>query len=109
LPDFLSAVVIVQDVHGSVTRSLLGTKKALQRSPNGNLSMFSDTKFRAAALIRPGMEVITSDGKRAGYVVSVNTGEIITRSPERRIALEWVRRVEDDVYLGLRAQQLMWE
>jgi len=71
--------------------------------------MFNNIQFRAAALIKPGMEVITSDGKRAGYVVTVLAGELVTRSPERRIPLEWVRRVDDDVYIALRAQQLIWD
>jgi hypothetical protein len=71
--------------------------------------MFNDRKFTAAARIEPGMEVITADGKRAGYVASVDTGEIVTESPKHRIPLGYVRRVDDDVYVGLRASQLLWE
>jgi hypothetical protein len=55
------------------------------------------------------MEVITRDGKKAGYVATVKTGEIVTHSPERRIPLDYVRRVDDDVHIGLRAQQLIWD
>lgn len=69
----------------------------------------SDHNFKTAKLIAPGMEVITADGKRAGYVESVNGGHIVTHSPRRRISLDAIRRVEDDVYIGLRAQQLMWD
>jgi hypothetical protein len=71
--------------------------------------MINSATVRAASLIKPGMEVITSDGKRAGYVASVDSGEIVTRSPERRIPLDLIRRVDDDVYIGIRAQQLMWD
>lgn len=69
--------------------------------------MFSAFTFKAAQLIAPGMEVITSDGKRAGYVETVDGGEIVTRSPRRRISLDTIRRVDDDVHIGLRAQQLL--
>lgn len=69
--------------------------------------MFNNTQFEVAALIKPGMEVITRDGKRAGYVDTISTGEITTRSPKRRISLNYVRRVDDDVYISLRAQQLI--
>lgn len=71
--------------------------------------MFNNSKFGAAILIKPGMEVITKDGKRVGYVASVNTGEIVTRSPQHHIPLDLVRRVDDDVYIALRAQQLNWD
>lgn len=71
--------------------------------------MFNNHTFDAAKMIAPGMEVITADGKRAGYVESVSGGSILTHSPKRRISLDAIRRVEDDVYIGLRAQQLMWD
>lgn len=71
--------------------------------------MFNDLKFPVPALIEPGMEVITSDGKRAGYVASISTSEIVTESPRHHIPLDHVRRVDDDVYVGLRATQLIWD
>lgn len=53
------------------------------------------------------MEIITSDGKRAGYVVDVGSGEIIARAPARRIPLSWIRRVDDnDVYIAPRLSEL---
>jgi hypothetical protein len=53
------------------------------------------------------MEIITSDGKRAGYVVDVASGEIIARDPDRRIPLSWIRRVDaDDVYIAPRLRDL---
>jgi len=57
--------------------------------------------------IRQDMEIITSDGKRAGYVVDVASGEIIARNPDRRIPLSWIRRVDDDdVYIAPRLSDL---
>ncbi|MGE0005409.1 MAG: DUF2171 domain-containing protein [Parvibaculaceae bacterium] len=57
-------------------------------------------------LIRPDMEIITSDGRRAGYVADVASGEIISHTPVRRIPLTWIRRVDDDVYIAPRFNQL---
>jgi hypothetical protein len=57
--------------------------------------------------IRPDMEIITADGKRAGYVVGVIWGEIIAREPQRRIPLSCLRRVaEGDVYIAQRLREL---
>lgn len=57
--------------------------------------------------IRPDMEIITSDGKRAGYVVDVASGEIVARNPNRRIPLSWIRRVDaEDVYIAPRLREL---
>jgi hypothetical protein len=53
------------------------------------------------------MEIITSDGKRAGYVVDVASGEIVARNPNRRIPLSWIRRVDaEDVYIAPRLHEL---
>jgi sporulation protein YlmC with PRC-barrel domain len=62
--------------------------------------------FASAGLIRPGMEVITADGRRAGYVAEVEADEIITRAPERRIPFDWIRRIDDDVHIARRFRQL---
>jgi hypothetical protein len=49
------------------------------------------------------MEIVTSDGRRAGYVVDVASGEIIARNPDRRIPLSWIRRIDDhDVHIAPR-------
>jgi hypothetical protein len=50
----------------------------------------------AFAAVKPDMEIITADGKRAGFVVDVVWGEIIVRAPPRRIPLGWLRRVNKD-------------
>jgi hypothetical protein len=68
--------------------------------------MFNVHDFPTAGLIRPGMEVITADGRRAGYVVAVEAGEIVTRAPERRIPFAWIRRIDDDVHIARRLVQL---
>lgn len=71
--------------------------------------MFNHHTFKNAQLIAPGMEVITADGKRAGYVETVKGAEMVTYSPKRHIPLDCIRRVNEDVYIGLRAQQLLWD
>jgi Uncharacterized protein conserved in bacteria (DUF2171) len=63
-------------------------------------------EFAGPKLIKPGMEVITADGRRAGYVVAVESGEIVTRTPERRIPFDWIRRIDDDVHIAPRYRQL---
>jgi hypothetical protein len=68
--------------------------------------MFNVHDFASAGLIRPGMEVITADGRLAGYVVAVEAGAIVTRAPERRIPFEWIRRIDDDVHIRQRFPQL---
>jgi hypothetical protein len=60
-----------------------------------------------ASSIKPDMEIITADGKRAGYVVDVVWGEIIARAPHRRIPLSCLRRVDShDVYIAVRLREL---
>jgi hypothetical protein len=56
--------------------------------------------------IETDMQVITADGKLAGYVLRLVDDEIITHHPHRRIPVTWVRRVTDDVYIGRRAPDL---
>ena len=68
--------------------------------------MFERQKLASVASIRVGMEVITADGKRAGYVVTIESGEIVTRDPERHLPLTWIRRIDDDVHISARSQQL---
>lgn len=57
--------------------------------------------------IKPGMEIITRDGRRAGYVADVSRDEIIARFPARQIPLNLIRRVDDeDVYIEPRLAEL---
>lgn len=58
-------------------------------------------------VIKPGMEIITKDGRRAGYVANVARGQIIARFPARQIPLSLIRRVDDeDVYIEPRLADL---
>ncbi len=68
--------------------------------------MYERQKFASVAAIRPGMEVITADGKRAGYVAAVESGEIVTRDPKRHLPLDLIRRIDEDVHISARSQQL---
>jgi hypothetical protein len=68
--------------------------------------MLSKFPTEAVALIKGDMEIITSDGKRAGYVADVASGEIISHTPARRIPLSWIRRVDDDVHIAPKLNQL---
>lgn len=68
--------------------------------------MFENKAIKAAGSIKAGMEVITADGKRAGYVVGIQGGDLVTRGPVRHLPLKLIRRVSDDVYIALRSGQL---
>ena len=68
--------------------------------------MLNQATFKAAALIKRDMEIITSDGRRAGYVATVASGEIVSHSPARRIPLGWIRQVDEDVHISPRLSQL---
>jgi hypothetical protein len=66
--------------------------------------MPSKPAFKA---VKPDMEIITADGKRAGYVIDVVWGEIVARAPARRIPLSWLRRVDNDnVYIAAHLREL---
>jgi len=62
--------------------------------------------------MNPGMEIITSDGRRVGYVGPPGGEGIIqlARSPHS-IPLDWVRRVEREVLLRKTYRQVVarWE
>ncbi len=61
----------------------------------------------AFTAVKPDMEIITADGKRAGYVIDVVWGEIVARAPARRIPLSWLQRVnKDDVYIAAHLREL---
>jgi len=64
--------------------------------------MFNRIAPKVAAIIKRDMEIITSDGRRAGYVADVASGEILSHSPARRIPLDWIRRVDEDVHIAPR-------
>lgn len=52
------------------------------------------------------MQVITADGRLIGYVERVTDAEIITHFPCRRISLDSIRHVTDDVYITERFDDL---
>lgn len=61
----------------------------------------------AFTAVKPDMEIITADGKRAGYVIDVVWGEIVARAAARRIPLSWLQRVnKDDVYIAAHLREL---
>jgi len=68
--------------------------------------MLNKVLLTPAGPIKPDMEIITSDGKRAGYVADVAFGQIVSHTPVRRIPLSWIRRVDHDVYIAPRLNQL---
>jgi len=68
--------------------------------------MFNQIALKAAAVIKRDMEIVTSDGRRAGYVADVASGEIISHSPARKIPLGWIRKVDEDVHIAPRLYQL---
>lgn len=86
----------------------------LKREPLAKLRRHGMPKGRAERVvtspcltIRPGMEIITKDGKRAGFVVIVSSGELVSELPTRRIPLHCIRRIEDgDVYIQQRLAEL---
>jgi hypothetical protein len=57
-------------------------------------------------LIKTNMQVISKDGKRVGYVQRLTDAEIITAHPYRHIPFSSIRRVTDDVYVGLRYEDI---
>lgn len=52
------------------------------------------------------MRVIAADGRLIGYVERVTDAEIITNFPCRRISLDNIRYVTDDVYITERLDEL---
>jgi hypothetical protein len=57
-------------------------------------------------LIKSHMQVISADGRRVGYVERLTDSAIITHFPCRRIPVESIRRVTDDVYIDYRLSEL---
>lgn len=69
--------------------------------------MLNRFDITSTGAIRPGMEIITRDGRRAGYVAQIVTGQLVTDRPVRRIPLHWIRRVDQaDVYIERRLADL---
>jgi hypothetical protein len=57
--------------------------------------------------VRKEMEVITADGRRAGYVSQCVGGQIYMVQSNRPIPKEWIRRVyRQDVYISKRLSEL---
>jgi hypothetical protein len=52
------------------------------------------------------MEVITADGRRAGYVKSCTADRIFLNESDQPIPKEWIRRVGRDVYISKRWHEL---
>jgi len=46
------------------------------------------------------MEVITADGRRAGYVKSCTADQIFMNESDQPIPKEWIRRMDRDVYVS---------
>lgn len=72
----------------------------------GSQTVYNKLTLLPAGPIKPGMEIITADGKRAGYVAGVASGAIISNHPRRRIPLSWIRRIDHDVFIAPRFDQL---
>ncbi len=57
--------------------------------------------------IRKEMEVITTDGRRAGHVSRCVGGQIYMVQSNRPIPKEWIRRVDQhDVYISKRLSEI---
>jgi hypothetical protein len=48
------------------------------------------------------MEVITAEGRRAGYVRRCTAARIFLNESDRPIPKEWIRRVDREVYVSKR-------
>ena len=60
-------------------------------------------------LIKTNMQVISSDGRRVGYVQRLTETDIVTSYPHRRIPIASVRRITDEVFIGLRYDEVQDE
>jgi hypothetical protein len=56
--------------------------------------------------VRKEMEIITADGRRAGYVSSYSTNQIFMSKSGQVIPKEWIRRVDREVYISKRLYEL---
>jgi hypothetical protein len=56
--------------------------------------------------VRQQMEVITADGRCAGHVSGCTSDEIFLSRSDQPIPKEWIRRVDRDVYISKRWNDL---
>ena len=57
--------------------------------------------------VRQQMEVITADGRCAGHVSGCTANEIFMGRSDQPIPKEWVRRVDREVYISKRWNDLV--
>jgi hypothetical protein len=59
------------------------------------------------SLVCKAMEIITADGRRAGYVSACTAGQIFMETSDQPIPKEWIRRVDrGEVYISKRWYEL---
>jgi hypothetical protein len=56
--------------------------------------------------VRAEMEIITSDGRCAGRVSACSTDRIFMSKSEQPILREWIRRVDRDVFISKKWNEL---
>ena len=56
--------------------------------------------------VRKEMEIITADGRCAGYVSGCTADQIFMSKSPRIIPREWIRRVDREVYISKRWYEL---
>ena len=56
--------------------------------------------------VRKEMEIITADGRCAGYVSECTANQIFMSKSSQTIPKEWIRRVDREVYISKRWYEL---
>jgi hypothetical protein len=56
--------------------------------------------------VRKEMEIITADGRCAGYVSECSANQIFMSTSSQAIPKEWIRRVDREVYISKRSYEL---
>jgi hypothetical protein len=56
--------------------------------------------------VRKEMEIITADGRCAGYVSECSADQIFMSTSSHAIPKEWIRRVDREVYISKRSYEL---
>jgi hypothetical protein len=81
----------------------IAPKKAIQ-----GVNKMNETRrqYDPITRVRAEMEVITADGRCAGHVRRCTANQIFTNGSEQPIPKEWIRRVDDDVYISKRWYEL---
>ena len=57
--------------------------------------------------VRKEMEIITADGRCAGFVSACTANQIFTSTSSQVIPKEWIRRVDREVYISKRWYELV--